>query len=603
SKRSFAGSVSTIDSEVLERTPAATLDLKLQGQAAGVMVTNTSAEPGGNVSIRIRGSNSISGNNEPLYVVDGYPLPPGGEASGTDRTQNSNFLSGINPDDIINIQILKDASATAIYGSRGANGVVIITTRQGKEGTGKVDVSYRASLSSIFNVPRMLNLADYALLQNQFAASQGNTNLPFNGESEYRPKPEDAGPLHVNWVDVITRNAINHNAQVNFSGGRAGTTYMLSANYISEDGVVKYTGFKRGSVRLNLQTRILPGLNAQTNISITRSDNNRRSTGSGNINAADGMFQALRAAPIMRAAEFEDFMDDVERIQFNNPLIELADRKDLTTNTDVLVNTLLKANIVKSLTFFTRVGVTMRNSDKEQYSKKTTWRGYLSNGLASVTAFNNINFLLEPYLQYNNGLGNAGRINVTLGGTFQRDISKRRGAVVNDFPFDDFTTDNLGLGLNRSATTSSKSTRQLISAYTRIHYDLRNKYILTLTARQDGSSVFATSKKWAMFPSAAVAWNVKREGFMQQAGFLNELKLRASYGLTGNQSIPELGSITRLGSANYNFGTTEYAGFAPAAQFGNPDLRWETTRQMNVGADVEIIKSKIAFTIEYFNKK
>jgi TonB-linked SusC/RagA family outer membrane protein len=604
-KSDLTGSVSSIPKKLIEKVPTATFDLKLQGRIAGVSVSQTSAEPNGAVSIRIRGSNSISAGNEPLYVVDGYPLPEGGEAAGNGYGQSSNPLSGLNPNDIESIEVLKDASATAIYGSRGANGVVIITTKKGSEGAPQVTFDSRMGVSKISRIINMMNARDYAQIRNDYALSQGLA-IPYDGSSPKNPTPEQAG-VGTDWLREILRTGISQSYQLGISGGSKQFRYNISGNLYQENGIVKNSDFTRGNLRINLNNRISDKFNIATNINLSNSNYKRTQPGTGAVlNVTDAISLALRSNPIFPTdATLTGVYGGVTNTEdgglFNNPLILLSDKKDVTQNQDYFATILGTYKIIKGLDLNLRGGSSRRNSTRQIYYPVTTSQGYLTNGDAYSNSFIYKDYIFESFLKYQNAFNKNNKIDLTGGFSYQSNTSMGTNIRVSAFPNDILGYDGLQFGTAYYPTSTTKILRTLQSYYLRANYSLLDRYLFTFTGRADGSSVFAKNNKWGYFPSGAVAWKLSQEPFFPKNDIVTNVKLRASYGITGNQAIPPMGSLARLGIANYDINNQLASGIAPISM-SNPDLKWESTKEVDFGGDFSFLNGKLNLTIDAYKK-
>ena len=614
-KRSdLTGSVASVSAEVIAVTPVPTFDLALQGRAAGVNITSNSAEPGGGTSISIRGSNSVLGNNEPLIVLDGYPLPDNVEAaSGADgHGQPTNALSFINPSDIESVDILKDASATAIYGSRGANGVIVITTKSGSEGKPKVTVSAETAITKI--PPGFQELLDgptFIRLKDENRALIGQDPIydgSIDEDGNRRPLPEDFGTT--NWLDEILNDGIRKTATFKVTGGSKGTSYLLSTNFLQNEGILKNTKYQRGNLRLNLKTKVSDRFSLNTQINYSRVKNNRSNNGTGVVVAAGPVFNAYKANPTYgpnQRFNEEDSDGDTSgegQTLFQNPKLQLINTTNLTYNEDILINLKAKINLLDGLDFNVTTGFKSRNSRREQYAPSTTGRGERTNGLALYNIANNVNMLLETFLTYKKSLGYGKSHNINLAGgySFQDNSTRTLNTRVEDFPTDALGTDAIGIGLDGYIPTSSRVTKSLASFYFRSNYNYKGKYYATFTGRADGSTVFAANQKWAFFPSGAVGWTVSKEEFFQGiTPVVSNLKFRASYGITGSQAIPPLRSLSILGPASAVINDELQAGFAPA-QLANANLEWEKTTQSDIGLDVAFLKGRIYSSMDYYMK-
>lgn len=599
-KRSdVVGSVASVDSEEIGVTPVPTFDLALQGRTAGLQITNTSSEPGGDVTIRIRGNNSVLGDNAPLVVIDGYPMPVGSEASATNtatgNVTSSNLLSYLNPTEIESIEILKDASATAIYGSRGANGVIMVTTKKGNyQQATNINFTTETGFSEIPSLPSVLDGPTYATWRNEIAERQGS-DLLFDGV--VRPLPENAPTT--DWLDRITRTGITNRYQLTVSGGSDKSRYYLSANYLKNGGVLKHTDFTRGNIRINVDNKLTERLNVSSSINYVRTLNNRANESTGDIINSGAIFSAYKNAPTAVPGDPIDEGDGTTNY-FVDPLVELSDRKDETHNQTLILSVQSKYNIADGLDVNLTTGTTSLDSEREVFYPKTTRIGQLYDSRAVYNTSNSRNYLIESFLTYNKEF-NSHSIGATGGYSWQTDTEKRLNTLIDEFPVDILETDNIGLGLNPYIPSSSKINRTLASYYFRFNYNYDRRYYLSLTGRADGSSVFAENKKWGYFPSVGLGWTLSNESFLESSETISNLKLRASYGITGSQSIQPLQSLTLLGTANAVYGDVLYSGLAPV-RLGNPDLEWEKTTQVNFGIDFGFLKDRFFASVDYYKK-
>lgn len=607
-KSDVTGSISSISKETLEKVPAATLDLKLQGRVPGVFVTQTSSEPGGNATVRIRGSNSISGNNEPLYVVDGYSMPSVGEAGGTGDGQSLNVLSGINPDDIESIDVLKDASATAIYGARGANGVVIITTKRGKAGKTSILFETQSGLNKVDKVLNLGNAMQYAQYQNDYAIGRG-LQPPYNGTSNRFPKPEDAGE-GTRWLEEILENGSTQRYQMSMSGGNSTTRYNLSGHYYKENGVVINSMMQRGNIRLNMDNTISNKLTLATTINLTNASNSRVQPGAvRSITLADAIYLAMRANPIVPVdatgtGEFGGATyGDSDGNFFENPIFLASHKKDLTNNQDYFATLKGTYKVTSDLHAVFNVGSTRRSSARKIYYPRTTALGFQNNGYAFVNSYQNVNYLMEGYLSYGKTIKDIVRVDAVLGLSQQMNESNSVNNRVSSFPNDISGYEALQFGTTLYTPSSSRVRRALKSYYFRSNFSFfGNRYLLTLTGRADGSSVFAVNNKWGIFPSGALAWRVSNEPFfVPLKRVISDLKIRTSYGITGSQAIAPLGSLAIISATNYVNGSQLISGTSKTSM-GNRDLKWEQTSQLNIGLDVVTLIDRIKLTAEYYQK-
>ena len=588
------GSVASVKGADIAVTPVVNFEVALQGRAAGVNVVSSSGEPGGGSTIRIRGSNSVSGNNEPLIVLDGYPLPSGGEAStagiGAVRVLQSSSLSFINPNDIASIDILKDAASTAIYGSRGANGVIVITTKKGGYNQGaRINLTVESGIQTAYDFPEMMDGPTYGTWRNEIDAN------PIDRLANPETLPT------TDWLDNILRNGEVQRAQLDISGGSEKTRYSISGNLLKNEGVVKYTDYQRGTFNLSLDTKLSDRLTLSTNINLTQEDNNRNNQGTGAIINGGGVWKALTNDPSRTPEDTDYVLNDPTEFYFIDPEVDIRDTKDETANQNIFANVFAKYNILDELTLNVRAGINSKNSRREAYYKKTTSIGQRDNGKAVYNTFEYRDQLLETYLAYIKTFNDVHGINLTGGYSNQSNTTRGINNSVTDFPSDALGSNSIGLGLDASIPQSYRVERNLIYYYFRANNDFKKKYFVSFTYRADGSSVFAENNKWGHFPSVGLGWTASEEGFLQNIKTISNLKLRGSYGITGSQSIAPLQSLTLMGVQNANFNDALYAGLSPV-QLGNPNLKWEETTQINAGLDFGLFNGRLYGTFDYYVK-
>ncbi|SOE23200.1 TonB-linked outer membrane protein, SusC/RagA family [Spirosomataceae bacterium TFI 002] len=599
-REDLVGSVGSVKGDDIAKMPVPTFDMALQGRTAGLNIVNTSSEPGGEVTIRIRGNNSILGDNSPLVVVDGYPMPSGSEAStsgvGNGNQTGSNILSFLNPAEIESVEILKDASSTAIYGSRGANGVIMVTTKKGnfKQPT-QINFTAETGFSDIRDFPAVLDGPTYARWRNEVSLREGDANLPFDGV--VRPAPENV--ISTDWLDRILRTGITNRYQVTLSGGGDRSRYFLSANYLKNGGIIKFTDFSRANIRLNIDNKLTDRLSTSTSVNYVRSKNNRSGEGSGAIINSGAVFSAYKNAPTSSPDDDLDSGDGTTNF-FVDPLVELRDTRNETFNENLILSILTKYKISDALNFNLTTGTTSNNSRRELFYPKTTRIGQLRDTRAVYNTSTSENYLIESYFNYNKSF-ELNNIDAAAGYSYQLDNTRRLNTIVDGFPVDVLATDNIGLGLVPFIPTSSRIERTLSSYYGRVNYNYNKKYYISLTGRADGSSVFAANQKWGYFPSVGVGWTLTNEDFMKEMNTISNAKFRASYGITGSQSIEPLQSLTLLGTANAVYGDGLFSGLAPI-RLGNPDLEWEKTKQFNIGLDIGFLKDRFTVNLDYYLK-
>jgi len=595
-KRSdLTGSVVSVGSEDLVQTMTPTLDQALQGRAAGVQVRQTSGRPGGGVSINIRGAGSITGNNEPLYIVDGVQISGEVEQSsgfnwaGGGNGQNGvNTLSFLNINDIESVEVLKDASATAIYGSRAANGVVIITTKKGKPG--KVSVNYDGyyGMQTVQRKLDLLNLREYAEYRNEIGEEYG---------SGMRAEFADPSLLGegTNWQDEVFQLAPMQSHDVSLSGGNEYTTYAFNVGYFDQEGIVVGSGFERFNLRLNIENKATKWLTiggnatlSRMNEAITLNDDNNgvislalRSTPDIPVRNPDGSFGFSPLGENSRA----------------NPL-GIALLRDLDVKrTRVLVNTFANVNLLEGLDFRTTFGSNIGFNNSYGFNPTYNMGPFASNELAqSRRQFdNNLWWMSSSYLTYTRDFTSFLSGTVMAGMEFQESNWEGLSGGRTNFISNDIQALNAGDATN-SVNSQYAGNSALASYFGRANFTLLDKVLLTATIRADGSSNFGPNNKWGYFPSLAVGYRLTEEPFMQNLDFISNLKIRGSWGQTGNQDIPAYG----YGMALTNYQTVWGPGLL-ASRYANPDLKWETTTSVNLGLDVSLFQNRIELLVDVYN--
>ena len=610
----LTGSVSSV-SLATDRVPTVSLDQAIQGRAAGVQVTQASSAPGGGITIRIRGASSLQGNNEPLYVIDGFPIENDPAASspgdaGRSRTVPSNPLASLSPDDIEAIEILKDASSTAIYGSRGANGVVLITTKRGTSGRPRVTLDSYSGMQTVAKRYDLLNAREFAEFANEWAASQ-STPLP-----PIYPDPASLG-TGTDWQDQIFRSAPIRNLQMSLSGGTTGansTRYIVSGGVFDQEGVVHGSDFRRISVRGNLEQGIGERFRLSSNLALTRVNSASIPTdgGSGSNQNAGAVAGALQYYPTLPVRQpdssytllLENSPSTLNPSTVPNPVSLVREVNDDLGDTRVLANLFGEYTIIDGLTLRISGGADYSARFRDTYYPRTTLFGRNVEGEARRARSDHTNLLNENTLTFAREFGTIHELNAVGGYTRQQQTTTRSSMLNSNFVSDITGYDDIGSGarLNGPGVGSGYQQWSLVSYLGRVSYTLLGRYLATVTARRDGSSRFGPSNKWGNFPSAALAWRLSDESFMQDVPGLDLLKLRASYGLAGNTAIRPYESSASLCSQRYAFGGTPTVGYYPCA-VGNPDLSWETTRQVDYGIDLGFLDGRIDLTADYYRKR
>jgi TonB-dependent starch-binding outer membrane protein SusC len=645
-RKDLTGSVATVDTKDIQDIPFATIDNALAGKAAGVEVTKTDGTPGGAVRIRVRGSTSLLGGNDPLYVVDGVPLQvqstqsnqtttgpalqgsyinPGfdvgtpaandinaanagiGAGMSAGFTNGLNSIGGLNIDDIESITILKDASSTAIYGSKAANGVVLITTKRGKKDMKtQITGSYYSTRTSPIN-PHVLNATQYRTLITEAAQNDAdyrnaagiplstNANAILNSPSTF------FGNTNTNWLDLVTRDTYSHNVQVAVQGGSAASRYYTSVAYNSTPGTVLGTNYQRLSGIINMENDIGSRFRFLTNLDMGYTTQNI-------TNGAYG--QALRArpdyTPYDSTGNFTNFANVGYSYQgFQNPLAMTTATNNAKT-LSLLGSLSAEFDITKGLRFKSAVSLNMQNYNQINYAPSylniSNFYGNTSSngGIGSNSNRRMNNWFVENTLTYDKRFGENHSLTVLAGTSYETDKQSYFTATGSGYPNDNILN-NLSSAIVPVSVNGDNPTKPqsyLLSYYLRANYAYKDKYLLTFTGRTDGSSKFGPDNKFAYFPSGAIAWRLSGEDFLKDVTWIEDLKVRGSYGLTGTQNIGD--QMYRTLYSPYS-----YAGnnaLIPT-QLGNPAVKWETTKEADAGLDFSLFKGRLQGTLDYYNKR
>lgn len=583
-KSDLTGSVSSISSEKVTQVKAiSNIAQTLQGQMSGVVANQRSGQPGESINIIIRGANSISGKNDPLYVVDGMLL--------------ESLSAQLNPDDIQNIEILKDASATAIYGSRGANGVIMITTKRGAEG--KAQVSYNGYLGgqTLRKKLDLINAREFATLQNEVALNDGNP-LPWT-EDEI-----NALGKGTDWQDEVYRTGIVQNHDISLKGGNQQTKYYTSFGYFNQEGIIRNSGYDRISFRVNFDQKISSRIDLATSLSVQHSKYNQAV-----YTGADGGGGIPFTTMVMPATQGV-YNADGTYTRFTgvswgqtNPVGISKEMYNPNNATRIIGNGRLNIEIIDGLTLRLSAGIDQNNSKTDYYAPSTLTIGQTSqgNGKASKSYSNSLSFLNENVLSYNKTFGDHA-LDAIVGYTYQYyKYENLNSGTATGFISDIYQDNNIGAAGIKAQPSSGYNDNILVSYLGRINYNYMSKYYITLTGRYDGSSKFGENNKYAFFPSGALAWRVSEEGFMQDVSAISNLKLRLSYGTSGNQAISSYQTLAQLNNVDLYFDDKYNTGFVQGS-LENKDLKWETTSQFDIGFDLHFLNDRIQLTADYYQK-
>ncbi|WP_114748191.1 SusC/RagA family TonB-linked outer membrane protein [Pleomorphovibrio marinus] len=593
-RKRLASAVSTISSDDIERDLLPSLTQAIQGKAGGVQVTQNSGTPGGGISVRIRGTTSINASSEPLYVIDGVPVNSstnfrGGQDfnfGGAD--QGINILASINPNDIASVEVLKDAAATAIYGARASNGVVMVTTKRGRANESQISINAYAGVSEVpkerwlpfMNAPEYI---DY--IQDLWSyRPQGGS-----------PHPDILNPnVDVDWQRETFRTAAIQNYEISASGGSEKTQYYTSFGYYNQEGTILNSGFDRLSFRLNLDHQHSDRLQFNTNVNITRAFNRRiQEENSRSAPIRNGLVTPP-TIPVRDAAG--EFVYDPQVTSRENPVAWLTLPTNNAENLRLLTNVGASYQISDALSFKTNIGVDINNIEETFFLPPFGVRFNQGIGLGGSRVTKDQLWLNENYLRYDQGFGERHSVDAILGISFQESRFGFTDARRTNFPFNEIPV--IGAGGIVSGANASIQEWSIVSYFSRVNYNLDDKYLFSLNYRIDGSSRFGALNKYGHFPAFAFAWRLGEENFLRDNGLFEDLKLRTSWGLTGNQEIPNyVNQILYSGGQVYN----QQPGFLPNV-YGSGELGWETTEQFNVGVDFGLFDGRVQVLADYYVK-
>ena len=620
-KKDLTGSVASVKvSETISRQ-STTVDQLLQGRAAGVQVTQNAANPGSGISVRIRGTSSLRGNNEPLYVVDGIIISSASEdvvATGGNNTgqEQQNGLNGINPRDIEDIQILKDASATAIYGSRGANGVILITTKKGTPNQVKTNFFVNTSMRSVTKTYDVLDAFDYARYRNESNLRTTATGFPafhIEGNQLYQIVNNDGNvsisdtPVTtVDWQDELLNLSTSLSVGGSVSGGSDNGNYYLSAGFNDQKGLAKNSSFKSGDIRLNLNQTLSPKvkINARLSGFFSATD---FAEGGDLIGSANQSFirNLLSFRPIL-----PDGLEDAENIDdlgISSPYSFIDDFEDISNENRFFGSLTATFDLgLKGLSYQVRAGGNIRTKERRRFYGLTTYVGLNANGQLQLSQMNASSFQVVNTLSFNRTFNRKHRINSVLGLTYDQRTTKNMTYVVQDFVTLEKTIEQpfLGQVISSPLANLDRETK-LFSVLGRVNYAFDNKYILTASFRRDGVSKFLEEERYGFFPSVALAWNLHREGFIQNIDVIDQLKFRVGWGQIGNHGIGAYGTLSNYGiNSSVLYGTPNNGTSVPLIlnNIANSTLTWETTEQSNIGLDFSLADGIITGTVDAYDK-
>ncbi len=590
-KSDLTGSVASLKSDEITLGAAQSPDAALRGKSAGVFVSTVSGMPGAAPMVMIRGHSSITGSNEPLYVVDGIPLDGGGSSNAVKGVSVSP-LAFINPSDIESMEILKDASSTAIYGSRGANGVIMITTKQGRDGRfmGKLDIT-----SGIQTVAKRLDLTNA-----REWAELWNKHVDYNSLPQTAKYDLDNLPADTDWQDEIFRTASSRSYELSFSGDANKLRYMFSLGYTDQDGIIINTDFSRYALRANIDNEFSKWLTVGLNISGTRTEGNQVQQGATNTPVGMVAF----ASPIISVYKADGSYNQYANMDGNraNPYASLKEITNLDVRDRIIANVFAEITFFKDLKFRSNFAADLVDAKGYWYAPSIIDEGKTKQGDASLSSYSRLYWNSANFLTYTKTFDEIHNLTAMAGAEWQK--SQNNNFTLNGAGFaNDVAKFNNMAEANTYSGNSGFTGWQMTSYMARVNYSLMNRYLLTLTGRVDGSSRFGSNNKHAFLPSGAVAWRISEEDFMDNVDrVLSNLKLRVSYGVSGEQGIPIYQTLSFLNPGNVSIGGTTITSYTPNLP-ADPNLKWEMTNQFDAGIDIGLWYGRLNVTLDYYYKK
>jgi TonB-linked SusC/RagA family outer membrane protein len=601
-KSDLTGSVSTIKTKALQDIPTNSIEQVLQGRVAGLQIS-TSQDPGSSSTVRIRGGSSLRGSNSPLVVVDGFPLGDAGD------------LKQINVADIEKVDVLKDASASAIYGSRGANGVIIITTKSAKKGKTQILVQQQSTISE-FN--SKLNLwrdpVLMAQLSNEGRINGGQQPLYIGAENSngvYYPSiyelQSGSWPYYTKWDEVAFRDSpLSNSTLLSINSGNDKTSFDFTGNYYTENGVYKEDNYAKGGYNLRIKHNVFDNLTVRFSNILSK----------GKRNSNSGL--AYWRNPIYPIYNENGDYYMLGTNDYSHPVAITNLSLNETKTSDIITSGSLEWQVIPSLKLTTRLNYKLGSSINDQYFPSIyTEEGDFNNGAGYINNWEGQNFVSETFANYNKSFGKH-NLGITGGYTYESYMSRSSSLGAFDFVNESLGNENMGAGNpERNSVSNEKTETQLVSGIFRANYGFNDKYLLTLTGRSDGSSKFGENNQWAFFPSGAVSWKAHNEEFVKNLNTFDELKFRLSYGVSGNQGISPYQTLSRYGVSQYYDNGNWVSAIGPGYEVGttgqdgieklwggipNPDLKWETTAQTNFGVDMGILKNRLHIVFDYYSK-
>lgn len=597
-KSDLTGSVSSVAVDRDKAVFNSGIDHLLQGNAPGVYVNGGDSQLGGVINVRIRGTSTLNGNKEPLYVIDGIIMndatedvgnPNSGGGTGSDPVQTTQSgLTGINPQDIQSIEILKDASATAIYGSRASNGVVLITTKEGKSGKAKINFSAGLSFDQASKHISVLNAEEYIAYRNE--------------KDEEGAYSADFHPANRDWQKELFHTSTTQSYRLSVNGGNDKANYYVAGGYLDNKGIIRNTGLSQADLRVNYKYKLNQNMSLKGTFSMTRRVNDMTAGTDGQGNQRTSLTRHAILAKPFAELDPEDNNDNDNDLQLT-PTNWLTDYKDHSEENRTMASIAFDYKIIKGLTFHLMGSYDTRDKTRSRWYSTGVYTGMKVNGQLGYSELRSIKKALEALFYYDYTLNNVHHLSGTAGVTYERRDANRYGMLGEDFSIMSLGIDGIAYA-NKTYTNSHSLTNETTaSSLLRLNYNYMDRYLVTLTGRVDGSSKFQKGNRYSFFPSVALAWRVNQENFLKDSKWLSNLKLRLGWGMTGNQSISAYATQNTYGNVEYATGGGQNTVGLHPSKIANPDLKWEATTQYNAGIDFGILKNRLTLSVDVYHKE
>lgn len=593
-KKELTGAVAQLDARSFENTPIASLDQAMQGRIAGVQISQNSGTPGGGISVRVRGSSSISASNQPLYVVDGIPVNSGDPSHPESDFggQSASAINDINPSDIASIEVLKDAAAAAIYGSRAANGVVLITTKRGSANQTRINFNAYAGVQDFWKQPKMLNSQQYLEIAGEAFAEWGMTAEDF--VNDYYGGLPFGKDTDTDWVDEVSRSASIQNYDLSVTGGNDKTQFFLSGSYFDQEGIIIGSRFQRFTTRINLDHQFSDRLSVGTSTQLSRSVNTRIVSD----NTLNGPFaNSLAASPLWKVKN-EDGTYTHPQFYYPNPVAVGLENDNQGISLRAITSGFATYEIAQGLKVTGRVAADVLNYQERNYIPSTYPGSFAgtTNGFGMNASNTRLKYVTEAFLEYQKDFGDDHSLQAVAGTNRENNDWNETFVEGEGFPGDIFRY--LGAAAVINAGGNNIEGYGIVSYFGRANYSYKDKYLLSASFRADASSRFGENNRWGYFPAVSLGWRIVDEPFMEDQTVFTDLKVRGSYGLTGNQEFGNFNYLSLYGPVNY----MNNPALAPV-RLGNPDLKWESTAQTNIGVDFSVLNGRVSLSADYYIKK